>query len=95
MASSLYCFLAGFQPVLWTFFLVLLLSYDVELNPGPVRFPCSVCYKPVCVNQQALQCDLCNYWCHRVCCGVDAHTYAVFRNVVYCLIGLVLGALLV
>ena len=66
--------------MLWTVFLILLLSYDVELNPGPVRFPCSVCYKPVHVNQQALQCDNCVYWCHCVCCGVDSQAYAVFQN---------------
>ena len=81
-ASSLYCFLAGFWPVLWTFFLVLLLSFNVELNPGPVCFLCSVCYKPVRVNQQALQCDLCTYWCHRVCCDVDVHTHADFQSAV-------------
>ena len=28
------------------FYVVLLLLYDVELNPGPVRFPCLMCYKP-------------------------------------------------
>ena len=33
--------------MLWTVFLVLLLSYNVEFNPGPVRSSCSVCYKLV------------------------------------------------
>ena len=49
-------------------------------NPGPVRFPCSVCFKPVRVNQRALQCDVCAYWCHCVCCGVDQHRYVTFQN---------------
>ena len=31
-----------------------------------MRFPCAVCYKLVHVNQRALQCDLCTYWCHCV-----------------------------
>lgn len=80
--------------VLWTFLLVLLLLYNVELNPGPVYFPYSVCYKPVRVNQQALLCDFCTYWCHRICCGVDACTYTDFQSV-GCLIGLVLDVLLI
>ena len=33
-------FLGGFRLVLWIFCLVVLLPYDVELNPGPVRYPC-------------------------------------------------------
>ena len=63
-------------------FLVLVLSNDIKLNPGPVHFPCSVCYKPVRVNQQALQCDACAYWCHCVCCGVDYQSYVAFQNAV-------------
>ena len=58
---SVELFSGGLRPVLWIFLLVLLLSCDVELNPGPVRFPCSVCYKPVRVDQRALQCDVCAY----------------------------------
>ena len=73
-------FLNGFLPVLWIFILVMLLSYDVELNPGPVHFPCSLCYKTVRMNQRALQCDVCACWCHCVCCGVDIHAYRVFQN---------------
>jgi len=79
MASSLREVPGSFCSVLWTVFLLLTLSSDVEVNPGP-RFPCSVCYKSVCNNQQALQCDTCVYWCHRVCCGVDARTYTLFHN---------------
>ena len=31
-------------------------------------------------NQRALQCDVCAYWCHCVCCGVDQRRYATFQN---------------
>ena len=43
LVGSSFCrFLYGFWPILWMFILFLL-SYDLELNPGPVHFPCSVC----------------------------------------------------
>jgi len=80
LVSSLKTFLSKLRPALWTIVLVLILSSDVEQNPGPVRFPCSVCYKPVCVNQCILLCDVCDYWCHCRCCGVDAPTYISFQN---------------
>jgi len=38
---------------------LLLLSGDVALNPGPVKFPCVVCHFPVRSNQCALLCDEC------------------------------------
>jgi len=80
-------------PVLWTVFLVLLLSNDVKLNPGPVRFLCSVYYKSVRVNQRALQCDTCAYWCHCACCGVDIAVTLLFR-MQWHLIGFVQSVLL-
>ena len=36
---------------------LLLLSGDIEINPGPVRYPCTVCAKPVRVNQRGVMCD--------------------------------------
>ena len=72
--------LLGFWPALWTFLRLLQLSNDVKLNPELVRFPCSVCFKPVCTNQRALQCDTCAYWCHCVCCGVDNRRYVTYQN---------------
>ena len=47
--------------------LALMLSGDISLNPGPVRFPCIECSKPVKSNQLALQCDFCDRWIHRKC----------------------------
>ena len=32
-----------------------------------VKFPCSVCGKPVAINQEAVCCDVCNRWVH--CCN--------------------------
>ena len=75
-------FLWGLLPSLWMVSLVLLLLNDLKPNPGPVRFPCSVCYKSVRVNQRALQCDACAYWCHCTCCGVDNCRYSAYQDAV-------------
>ena len=47
--------------------LILLLSGDVSMNPGPIRNPCIGCGRPVKCNQQALMCDFCDKWVHRKC----------------------------
>ena len=49
------------------FIIALLLSGDVSLNAGPIKYPCIGCSKPVKSNQQALQCDFCDLWIHRKC----------------------------
>ena len=49
----------------------LLLAGDVALNPGPFRYPCSVCSRPVRSNQRGIQCDGCCRWTHAVCAGVS------------------------
>ena len=56
----------------------ILLSGDVCLNPGPVRHPCSTCFKPVAKNHRALLCDSCNLWAHIKCENICAKTYAQF-----------------
>lgn len=48
----------------------MLLSGDIQPNPGSTRYPCSICYKPVKVNQKAILCDDCGLWSHCKCCGV-------------------------
>lgn len=58
----------------------LLLCGDIEYNPGPTRYPCSICYQPVCRNQKALLCDLCESWTHCRCCGVDNEMYACYQR---------------
>ena len=57
--------------------IALLLSGDISLNPGPVRFPCIGCTKPVKSNQMALQCDFCDHWIHRKCTNplMSEHVY--------------------
>ncbi|XP_055995545.1 uncharacterized protein LOC125668382 isoform X2 [Ostrea edulis] len=53
----------------------ILLCGDVSPNPGPVRFPCSTCRKPVKSNQKAIQCDFCELWVHLKCTNLDHAAY--------------------
>ena len=61
-------------------YFLLLLCGDVSLNPGPVRYPCTVCSKCVRSNQRALQCDMCQLWSHLTCVGVDRDFYAELQE---------------
>ena len=54
---------------------------DVQRNLGPIKFPCSICFKPVRSNQKAMLCDCCNLWCHCKCSSVSMSEYAaVFQS---------------
>ena len=57
------------------FFYVILLCGDVALNPGPMKWPCTVCGKCVKSNDRALLCDLCDNWSHTRCVGVSEVRY--------------------
>lgn len=58
-----------------THFWLLLLAGDVERNPGPVRYPCTVCGKAVRSNQRGIFCDGCDQWTHAKCCRIDISEY--------------------
>lgn len=60
--------------------IILLLSGDIQLNPGPVQFPCSVCQKAVAKNHRALQCDSCDTWTHIKCDGITPKEYKLYQN---------------
>ena len=53
------------------FFSLLLLSGDIHLNPGPVKYPCGICSKPVKINQRGIQCDFCDKWHHIRCMNMN------------------------
>ena len=59
----------------FTIFLVLL-SGDVSTNPGPVKFPCGSCAKPVKTNQKGIYCDVCCFWFHANCIGMSNDEYS-------------------
>ena len=61
---------------------ILLKSGDIEVNPGPVQNPCSVCSKAVARNHRHLDCAVCAKSCHiGVKCGrVAVKDYEGFKN---------------
>ena len=52
--------------------LLLLLSPagDVHPNPGPPRYPCSVCFKNVTSQCISYLCTRCSHWVHSRCSGL-------------------------
>ena len=61
---------------------LLLLSGDIELNPGPRtwKYPCGVCSKPCKSNQPAIQCDTCNSWIHKKCVSINPTIWTSLAN---------------
>ena len=47
----------------WYFKYVLILSGDINLHPGPVQYPCSVCAKPV--RKRFISCEKYGLWIHK------------------------------
>ena len=58
-----------------TMLVLLVLSGDVEANPGPMCHPCTICSMCVRNNQQAILCSKCGLWTHPKCCGVSIPEY--------------------
>ena len=58
-------------------FLILLLSGDINPNPGPVnsKTACNVCLRTVAKNHRAISCDNCDNWNHIKCKGISPKTY--------------------
>ena len=52
---------------------ILLLSGDISTNPGPVKYPCGKCSKPVKRNQRGIYCEDCTYWYHIKCIDLDEY----------------------
>ena len=70
--------------------LVLLLSGQVELNPGPItpnqsstlstNYPCGICQKKVNDSHHALLCDKCELWFHTDCLVFPVSNYSTLLN---------------
>jgi len=62
-----------------SFALLLLLSGDVECNPGPrqPKYPCGMCSKAVKNSDPAVCCDQCDAWVHNRCSGLSELMYEV------------------
>ena len=50
--------------------LLLALAVDVHPNPGPSRYPCSVCFKNVTSQGTSYMCTICSHWVHSRCTGL-------------------------
>lgn len=59
---------------------LLLLSGDIQLNPGPAKYPCGQCSKPVKSNQRGILCDFCDVWFHARCLNIDKIAYNALAN---------------
>ena len=62
--------------------ILLLLSGDTEINPGPrpVKYPCQICHKPAKWSQECLQCDSCEGWYHISCMEMPTEIYKANAN---------------
>ena len=63
------------RPTLHLLILTLLISGDIETNPGPVRCPCGICNRAVASNHRAVCCDDCNSWIHIKCANISPEHY--------------------
>jgi hypothetical protein len=63
--------------------LILLVSGDVELNPGPRQcsiYPCGYCQIPVTWSTEGVCCDDCSIWHHRSCLELCAGEYSLLHR---------------
>lgn len=60
--------------------LLLILSGDISLNPGPTKFPCGICSKAVRKNQRGILCDECQYWFHVKCIDLPVAEYNILSQ---------------
>ena len=52
-----------------------MLSGDIELIPGPPRYPCGVCSRAVAKTHRAVLCDICEVWQHIKCVNITPSEY--------------------
>lgn len=64
----------------WLAILLVISTNGSILNPGPVKFPCGSCSKPVRSNQLAICCDGCDLWYHTKCLQMPLHIYHGLNN---------------
>ena len=60
--------------LLW-YVMALLLIHDTELNPGPTKYPCGTCNRPVARNQKGVCCDSCDTLYHINCQNIGNVVY--------------------
>lgn len=60
--------------------IIILMSGDIAINPGPIKFPCGKCVKSVRSNQLAIQCEECLYRQHLKCIDLPLKEYDRLSN---------------
>ena len=62
--------------------LILILSGDIQSNPGPrpPKYPCGICSRAVRNGQDGIQCDQCDIWHHRDCMQMCMPVYVAMQN---------------
>lgn len=66
--------------------ILLMLSGQIELNPGPNDlsdtsvYPCGICENPVIWNERAISCDRCNILHHANCMAMNENVYEAIAN---------------
>jgi len=61
------------------YWLILLLG-DVQRNPVPASFPCTVCRKAVKSKQNGVECTRCERWTHASCDGITLSEYKLLSD---------------
>ena len=63
--------------------LLLLMSSDCELNPGPrsPKYPCQICDRACGWGQRAIACDNCNSWYHTDCLKMQTPVFKHYAQV--------------
>lgn len=63
--------------------IILIISGDISLNPGPVKNPCGLCHRPVAKNHRAIYmiyCESCYCWWHIKCANITPTDYKMWGN---------------
>ena len=71
------------KPKIATMLIILILSGDIELNPGPRTaniFPCGLCERPVTWSREGVCCDCCSVWHHRSCIELCSTDYELLQR---------------
>ena len=50
------------------------------MNPGPIKFPCGICSRPVQCNQRAIECEQCQSWFHLNCIAMSVQSYSDYND---------------
>ena len=60
--------------------LLLFAAGDIVKNPGPVRYPCRRCSRPVKSIQRGIQCEVCYFWLHANCVEMPKSEYDILAS---------------